>query len=58
MFVTDVGVNTVNGDTLVKMQTLEAPKTALDIAIDNLWIYFYGEQSQRFLLIVKVLVLL
>lgn len=36
MFVTDVGVNTVNGDTLVKMQTLEAPKTALDIAIDNL----------------------
>lgn len=36
MLVTDVGVNTVNGDTLVKMQTLEAPKTALDIAIDNL----------------------
>ena len=34
--VTDVGVNTVNGDTLVKMQTLEAPKTALDIALDNL----------------------
>lgn len=36
MVVTDVGVNTVNGDTLVKMQTLEAPKTALDIALDNL----------------------
>lgn len=36
MLVTDVGVNTVNGDTLVKMQTLEAPKTALDIALDNL----------------------
>lgn len=36
MAVTDVGTNTVNGDTLVKMQTLEAPKTALDIALDNL----------------------
>ena len=36
MIVTDVGVNTVNGDTLVKMQTLEAPKTALDIALDSL----------------------
>ena len=36
MAITDVGVNTVNGDTLVKMQTLEAPKTALDIALDNL----------------------
>lgn len=36
MVVTDVGTNTVNGDTLVKMQTLEAPKTALDIALDNL----------------------
>lgn len=36
MIVTDAGVNTVNGDTLVKMQTLEAPKTALDIALDNL----------------------
>ena len=36
MIVTDVDVNTVNGDTLVKMQTLEAPKTALDIALDNL----------------------
>ena len=36
MIVTEVGVNTVNGDTLVKMQTLEAPKTALDIALDNL----------------------
>lgn len=36
MIVTYVGVNTVNGDTLVKMQTLEAPKTALDIALDNL----------------------
>ena len=36
MIVTDVGINTVNGDTLVKMQTLESPKTALDIALDNL----------------------
>ena len=36
MIVTDVGVNTVNGDTLVKMQTLEPPKTALDIALDHL----------------------
>lgn len=36
MQVTAVGINTVNGDTLVKMQTLEAPKTALDIALDNL----------------------
>jgi len=36
MIVTDVGVNTVNGDTLVKMQTLEAPKTALTIALDKL----------------------
>lgn len=36
MIVTDVGVNTVNGDTVVKMQTLESPKTALDIALDNL----------------------
>lgn len=36
MIVTDVGVNTVNGDTMVKMQTLESPKTALDIALDNL----------------------
>lgn len=36
MVVTDVGVNTVNGDTLVKMQTLQAPKTALDIALDQL----------------------
>lgn len=36
MIVTDVGVNTVNGDTLVKMQTLEPPKTALDIAMDHL----------------------
>ncbi len=36
MIVTDVGVNTVNGDTLVKTQTLEAPKTALDIALDKL----------------------
>ncbi|MBE6573259.1 MAG: cation-transporting P-type ATPase [Ruminococcaceae bacterium] len=36
MLVTDVGINTVNGDTLVKMQTLEAPKTALDIALDKL----------------------
>lgn len=36
MIVTDVGTNTVNGDTLVKMQTLEPPKTALDIALDHL----------------------
>ena len=36
MIVTDVGVNTVNGDSLVKMQTLEPPKTALDIALDHL----------------------
>lgn len=36
MIVTDVGVNTVNGDTLIKMQTLEPPKTALDIALDHL----------------------
>lgn len=36
MIVTDIGVNTVNGDTLVKMQTLEPPKTALDIALDHL----------------------
>lgn len=36
MIVTDVGVNTVNGETLVNMQTLEAPKTALRIAIDKL----------------------
>lgn len=36
MIITDVGINTVNGDTLVKMQTLESPKTALDIALDNL----------------------
>lgn len=36
MIITNVGVNTVNGDTLIKMQTLEAPKTALDIALDNL----------------------
>lgn len=36
MIVTSVGVNTVNGETLVNMQTLESPKTALDIALDNL----------------------
>lgn len=36
MIVGDVGINTVNGDTLIKMQTLEAPKTALNIALDNL----------------------
>lgn len=36
MVVTDVGINTINGDTMVKMQTLESPKTALDIALDNL----------------------
>lgn len=36
MIVTQVGINTVNGDTLVKSQTLEAPETALDIALGNL----------------------
>lgn len=36
MFVTTVGINTVNGETLVNMQNLEAPKTALDMALDNL----------------------
>lgn len=36
MIVSEVGVNTVNGDTLVKMQILEPPKTALQIAIDKL----------------------
>lgn len=36
MIVGEVGVNTIKGDTLVKMQTLEPPKTALQIAIDKL----------------------
>lgn len=36
MIVTSVGMNTVNGETLVNMQTLESPKTALDIALDDL----------------------
>lgn len=36
MLVTSVGIHTVNGDTLVKMQTLEPPKTALDIALEKL----------------------
>lgn len=36
MLVQTVGVNTVNGDMLIKMQTLEPPKTALDIALDKL----------------------
>lgn len=36
MIVGEVGVNTINGDTLVKMQTIEPPKTALQIAIDKL----------------------
>lgn len=36
MMVTKVGLNTINGDTLVKMQTLDPPKTALDIALDKL----------------------
>lgn len=36
MIVGEVGINTINGDTLVKMQTLEPPKTALQIAIDKL----------------------
>lgn len=36
MIVGEVGVNTINGDTLVKTQTLEPPKTALQIAIDKL----------------------
>ena len=35
MITTDVGTNTVNGDALVKMKTLEAPKTAIQIALDN-----------------------
>ena len=35
MIATDVGTNTVNGDALVKMKTLEAPKTAIQIALDN-----------------------
>lgn len=33
MLVTDVGINTVNGDTLVKMQTLEAPKNSVRYCI-------------------------
>lgn len=36
MHVTAVGIHTVNGDTMVRMQTLEPPKTALDIALDQL----------------------
>lgn len=36
MLVQTVGAKTENGDTLVKMQTLEPPKTALDIAIKKL----------------------
>lgn len=34
--VTVVGKDTVNGETLINMQTLEAPKTALDIALGQL----------------------
>lgn len=34
--VTVVGKDTVNGETLINMQTLEAPKTALDIALGKL----------------------
>lgn len=48
MIVTDVGINTVNGDTLVKMQTLEPPKTALDIALDHLCDFISnGEQLRQ-----------
>lgn len=36
MIVTDVGLNTANGETIVKMQTLEAPETAFTIAVDKL----------------------
>lgn len=35
MEVTTVGKDTVNGETLMNMQTLEDPKTALDIALDQ-----------------------
>ena len=54
MIVTDVGLNTVNGDTLMKMQTLEAPKTALNIAVDNLcsFISKYGTIAAVFSFIV------
>lgn len=36
MLVTKVGLETINGDTLLKMKTLDPPKTALDIALDKL----------------------
>lgn len=36
MIVTDVGINTVNGVHLLKCKLIESPKTALDIALDNL----------------------
>ena len=54
MIVTEVGINTINGDTLVKMQTLEPPKTALQIAIDRLCdvISKYGTISAGFTFIV------
>ena len=54
MIVTDVGLNTVNGDTLMKMQTLEAPKTALNIAVDNLcsFISKYGTIAAVFSFII------
>ena len=54
MIVTEVGINTINGDTLVKMQTLEPPKTALQIAIDRLCdvISKYGTIAAGFTFIV------
>lgn len=36
MIVTDVGLNTANGRTIVNVQTLEAPETAFTIAVDKL----------------------
>ena len=54
MIVTEVGINTINGDTLVKMQTLEPPKTAPQIAIDRLCdvISKYGTIAAGFTFIV------
>lgn len=54
MIVTEVGINTINGDTLLKMQTLEPPKTALQIAIDRLCdvISKYGTIAAGFTFIV------
>ena len=57
MIVTEVGINTINGDTLVKMQTLEPPKTALQIAIDRLCgvISTYGTLTAGFTFIVLLI---